>query len=95
MSKELTDPEKSKALDGFDFEERFAGNDEEHAGGVIQGSLVKFTNEVTWVANGEELPADLELIGIDVHASCSGGKTRRQSRRSSSSPGNKFRTSKR
>ena len=66
MSKELTDPEKSKALDGFDFEERFAGNDEEHAGGVIQGSLVKFTNEVTWVANGEELPADLELIGIDV-----------------------------
>lgn len=67
MSNELTDPQKNKtALDGFDFEERFEGNDEEHAGGVIQGALVKFTNEVTWVANGEELPADLELIAIDV-----------------------------
>jgi hypothetical protein len=67
MSNEVTRPEKSQALDGFDgYEDRYEGNNEEYAGGIIQGALVKFTNEIEWVANGEALPADLELVAVDV-----------------------------
>ena len=34
---------------------------------MIQGTLVKFTNEATWVTrDGEELGPDLELIAVDI-----------------------------
>lgn len=59
-------------IDGFDgFEDRVAGaddNDERNASGsLIQGNLIKFTNEVTWVMrDGEEVSPDLELIAVDI-----------------------------
>jgi hypothetical protein len=35
--------------------------------GVIQGTIVKFTNEATWVTrDADELPADRELIATDI-----------------------------
>jgi hypothetical protein len=34
--------------------------------GVIQGSVIKFTNDANWVCNGEELSPDLELVVIGV-----------------------------
>jgi hypothetical protein len=47
--------------DGFE-----DGSDEDESR-VIQGKLVKFTNEATWeVGDGEELPPDLELIAIST-----------------------------
>jgi hypothetical protein len=55
-------------LDGFEgYEDAVEGGEEQTSGRVIQGMLVKFTNESTWVDSaGEELPANLELIVIDV-----------------------------
>jgi len=51
----------TQRLDGFD-----DFNDEDGGSRVIQGALVKFTNECTWESGDEELPPDLELIVIDV-----------------------------
>jgi hypothetical protein len=55
-------------IDGFEgFEDGVEGGEEQTSGRVIQGSLVKFTNEVTWVTrDDEELPPDLELVVIDI-----------------------------
>jgi hypothetical protein len=57
-------------IDGFEgYEERFEGNEQQQtgAGRVIQGSLIKFTNEATWeLRDGEEVPAGLELIAVDI-----------------------------
>jgi hypothetical protein len=55
-------------VDGFEgWEDRFAGDDRPQGAGIIQGSLIKFTNEAKWVTrDGDELPADLELTAIDV-----------------------------
>jgi hypothetical protein len=54
--------------DGFEgFEDRHEGDERPEGGGVIQGTLVKFTNQATWVTrDGQELPADLELIATDI-----------------------------
>ena len=36
-------------------------------GGVIRGSLVKFTNEAEWLLrDDEEMPAGLELVAVDI-----------------------------
>jgi hypothetical protein len=41
--------------------------DRSPAGRVIQGTRIAFTNEATWVDSaGQELPADLELIVVDI-----------------------------
>jgi hypothetical protein len=53
--------------DGFEgYEDQIEGGDRRQ-GGVIRGSVVKFTNETTWVTrDGEELPHDLELVAVDI-----------------------------
>src|SRR5215469_5080024 len=50
----------SPRIDGFD------DFNDEGDNRIIQGKLVKFTNEATWESGEEELPSDLELIVIDV-----------------------------
>jgi hypothetical protein len=54
--------------DGFEgFEDRVEGDDRPEGGSVIQGTVVKFTNEAVWVTRDEEeLPSNLELIAIDI-----------------------------
>jgi hypothetical protein len=54
-------------LDGFwAFEDATEGGDSP-ANRLIQGQLVKFTNEAKWVArNGEELSSTLELVAVNV-----------------------------
>jgi hypothetical protein len=43
------------------------GHGQPQNAGIIQGNLIKFTNEATWVLrDGAELPANLELIVVDV-----------------------------
>jgi hypothetical protein len=56
-------------IDGFEgYEDSVEGGEEQQTSGrVIQGELVKFTNEATWITrDDEELPPDLELIVIDI-----------------------------
>jgi hypothetical protein len=54
--------------DGFDgFEDGVEGDDQQERTSVIQGTLVRFTNDFVWMTNDDdELPSTLELIGIDV-----------------------------
>src|SRR6516164_2111027 len=56
------------SVDNFaGWEDGVEGNDRPEGAGIIQGSLVKFTNEAMWVTrDGDELPADLELVAVDV-----------------------------
>jgi len=57
----------SHELDGFDTFEMAVEGGEEPMRRVIQGELIRFTNEALWVTrDGEELPADLELIAVDI-----------------------------
>src|SRR6516225_3459743 len=55
-------------VDGFaGYETRIEGSDQQQADNVIQGSVVKFTNEANWVTrDGEELSPDLKLVAIDI-----------------------------
>ena len=54
-------------LDGFWAFEDATEGDDSPANRLIQGQLVKFTNEATWVArNGEELSRTLELVAVNV-----------------------------
>jgi hypothetical protein len=57
-------------LDGFEgYSDEVEGGDEQQqpSSRVIQGELVKFSNEAAWITGaGEELSPDLELIVIDV-----------------------------
>jgi len=63
MNSEMIKP----PLDGFWAFEGGVEGGEERAGSVIQGQLVKFTNEATWITGGgEELPSTLELVAVDV-----------------------------
>jgi len=63
MSNELEKP-TPRALDGFDvYDDAVEGQEEPRS---QQGSLVKFTNEATWVANGEEISPELKLVAVDV-----------------------------
>src|SRR6516165_1466783 len=57
------------SIDGFaGWNDGVEGDDRPEGGaGVIQGVLIKFTNEGKWVTrDGDELPADLELAAIEV-----------------------------
>jgi hypothetical protein len=56
------------SIDNFaDWEDGIEGDDRPEGAGVIQGSLVKFSNEAMWVTrDGDELSADLELVAVDV-----------------------------
>ena len=57
----------SPEIDGFEgYEDRIEGDERPEGGGVIRGSLVKFTNEAAWeLRDGEEMPA-VELVAVDV-----------------------------
>jgi hypothetical protein len=56
------------SIDNFaGWEDGVEGDDRPQGAGIIQGTLIKFTNEATWVTrDGDELPADLELVAVDV-----------------------------
>src|SRR6516164_9260835 len=56
------------SIDGFaGWEDGVEGDDRPEGTGVIQGNLIKFSNQATWVTrDGDELPADLELVAVDV-----------------------------
>ena len=58
-----------KITDGFaGYEDQTEGSDQQQTTNVIQGSVLKFTNEASWVTrDGEELSPDLELVPIDVN----------------------------
>jgi hypothetical protein len=57
-------------IDGFEgYEDRFEGGElqQASAGRVIQGTIVKFTNEAEWlIKDGAELSPDHELIAVDI-----------------------------
>jgi len=56
------------SIDNFSgWEDGVEGDDRPENAGIIQGSLVKFSNEAMWVTrDGDELSADLELVAVDV-----------------------------
>ena len=56
------------SIDNFEgWEDGVEGDDRPQGAGIIQGSLIKFTNEAMWVTrDGDELSADLELVAVDV-----------------------------
>jgi hypothetical protein len=57
-------PPKLDGLDGY--QDEVEGR-EQQARGIIQGALLKFTNDYTWVTrDGEELSPDLELVVVDI-----------------------------
>jgi hypothetical protein len=55
-------------VDGFEaYTDEVEGGEEQTSGRVIQGTLVKFTNEGGWITGGdEELSPGLELIVINI-----------------------------
>jgi hypothetical protein len=59
---------KVQDVDGFEaFEAGVEGDDRPQGAGVIQGSVLKFTNETIWVNRaGATVPADLELVAVDI-----------------------------
>jgi hypothetical protein len=81
----------NRDVDGFDtFEDRIEG-DEHPQHGLIQGGLVKFSNEATWPCNDEDLPPDLELVAIDViRVVQQWGKDQRPAETRILEPGEKF-----
>src|SRR6516225_6620051 len=58
----------SSVIDNFaGWDDGVEGDDVPVNAGLIQGTLIKFTNEARWVTReGEELPAGLELAVVDV-----------------------------
>ena len=67
MTEELM---KRENQDGFAaYDDSVEGSENTRAQGrrVIQGAIVKFTNQATWVTrDGAELSANLELVAVDV-----------------------------
>jgi hypothetical protein len=68
MSNDIVKKELTNLIDNFaGWEDGVEGDDRPQGAGVIQGTLVKFTNEAQWVTrDGDELPADLEPVVVDV-----------------------------
>jgi hypothetical protein len=72
----IVDKSKSKLMtsaaplidDGFaGWDDRFEGDDQRENAGIIQGTLVKFSNDGKWVdRNGDEIPGDLEVCVAEV-----------------------------
>jgi hypothetical protein len=66
MSNEVA-KKTATAIDGFDGFEDSTEGAKERGGGVIQGRIIKFTNEARWETNdGEEVDENRELIAVDV-----------------------------
>jgi hypothetical protein len=57
------------SIDNFaGWEDGVEGDDRPEGAGIIQGTLIKFTNEGKWVTrDGEELPTDLDLVAANVN----------------------------
>jgi len=57
------------SIDNFaGWEDGVEGDDRPEGDGIIQGTLIKFTNEGKWVTrDGEELPTNLELVAANVN----------------------------
>ena len=55
-------------LDGFTgYDDRVEGDDGPQGGAVIQGTIVKFSNEGKWITgDGDEMSPDHELVTVDV-----------------------------
>jgi hypothetical protein len=65
MSDEIV--KSPQVIDGIEgYEDAVEGDEQQTSNRVIQGSLVRFTNEATWVTGDEELSSELELIVVDV-----------------------------
>jgi hypothetical protein len=65
MSNELA--KKVTEIDGFEGYEDAIEGGQERGGQVIQGQIVKFTNEATWEKNdGEEIDENREFIAVDI-----------------------------
>jgi hypothetical protein len=65
---DLVKKDQTNLVDNFEgWDDGVEGDDRPQRAGIIQGTLIKFTNEYTWVTrDGEELPANLELCPVDV-----------------------------
>jgi hypothetical protein len=65
---ELAKKATQEIVDGFDtFEDGTEGDEQSLGDRLIQGPLVKFTNDAIWATKaGDEIPASLELVAIDV-----------------------------
>jgi hypothetical protein len=68
MSNDIVKKEPTNIVDNFaGWEDGVEGDDRPQSAGIIQGTLVKFTNEAQWITrDSDELPADLELVAVDV-----------------------------
>lgn len=64
----MRDLAKTQNVDGFEgYEGDIEGDEPQQGGGVIHGSVVKFTNEAEWTTrDGQELSSDLELVAVDL-----------------------------
>jgi hypothetical protein len=69
MSNDITKKDDPTSIDNFaGWTDDVEGYDQPQNAGIIQGNLIKFTNEATWVLrDGNELPANLEFIAVDVN----------------------------
>ena len=67
MSNDLTKKDPTD-IDGFaGWNDDVEGDERPQGDSVIQGSLLKFTNNATWVdRDGIELPKELELVAVEV-----------------------------
>ena len=65
---DIVKKESTAIVDNFaGWDDGVEGGDRPEGAGVIQGNLVKFTNEAAWILrDGEEISADLELAAVDV-----------------------------
>jgi hypothetical protein len=68
MSSEVAKLMVGTALDGFTgFEDAHEGDDRPQGGGVIQGTLIKFSNEGAWITgDGDEMSPTLKLVAHDA-----------------------------
>jgi hypothetical protein len=59
---------QTTVLDNFEgWDDSVEGNERPESAGIIQGGLIKFSNEAAWISReGDELPAGLELVPVDV-----------------------------
>ncbi len=64
--KEVAKQSTETSLDGFTgFIEGAEGDDRPQGGAVIHGTLIKFTNEATWVtSDGDELSREREFVAV-------------------------------
>jgi hypothetical protein len=65
---EITKQSTETQLDGFTgYDDRVEGDDRPQGGAVIQGVIVKFSNEGKWITgDDDELSSNLELVAVDA-----------------------------